>query len=323
MKIPFGPSVKLLLSALLIVLLMKTDLLEPATVARAFRNHPGYAALAVLTYFLLATISGIRWFVLIRAVGITMRFPRLFSLHMIGLFFSVLLPGGAGGDFIKGYYLYRRQPTGRRALALTSIAADRFIGIYGLVTVGVIVIAANFERVLSQSFLRASALFYCGIFLVATAAVVLLLGPWRTTLLDTIRRSRLPGQNALAALADSIDAYGNRKRQLAVAFALAVIVHGGLTLVFWLVLQALELNLSYRENAFVVPMLTLINGIPLSPAGIGSSEAAGEMLYRIGGLGQSGAEIVAVFHLCVAATALLGLPFYLLHGPAAEERSAR
>ena len=100
---------------------------------------------------------------------------------------------------------------------------------------------------------------------------------------------------------------------------LTLLVHGGLTLVFYFILLSLDLDLGYRDNAFVVPLITLINNIPLSPGGIGVSEAAGEVLYRIMGLGNSGSEILALFHVCLAATSLLGLPFYLLYRAARQD----
>jgi len=282
-------------------------------VLAAVREHPGYLAAAVMTYFLLSLIAGIRWFLLMRAVGLEVPFARVFSLHMIGLFFSLLLPGGAGGDLVKGYFLFRYQQAGRRALALTSIVMDRAIGIYGLIVMGMIVTVMNLDLVLSNNYLRLNTVFYAALFAAATAVAAVMLSPWRSALLDRARAWRLPGRDAVRVLADSLDAYGNRRRELAGALTLTLLVHGGLTLCFWFILQALGLDLGYRENAFVVPLLTLINGVPLSPGGIGVTEAAGEVLYRLMGLGDSGSEILALFHVCQAVTALLGLPFYLFY----------
>ena len=308
-----GPVVKSLVAVLVLYLLVVSGLLEPDIVINAFSQHPGYLLLALLTYFMITLIAGLRWFLLMKAVSLDVAPTRAFSLHMIGLFFSLLLPGGAGGDLIKGYYLFRHQAAGRKALALTSIAMDRVIGIYGLFVMGLVVIAMNFELAMSNNYLRLNTLFYLSLFAAATIIAALLLSPLRTRLVDGCRSLNLPGRHALTALEESLETYSNRKREMGVALLLTLLVHGGLTLVFYFILLALNLDLGYRDNAFVVPLLTLINNIPLSPGGIGVSEAAGEVLYRIMGLGDAGSEILSLFHVCLAATSLSGLPFYLLY----------
>jgi uncharacterized membrane protein YbhN (UPF0104 family) len=99
---------------------------------------------------------------------------------------------------------------------------------------------------------------------------------------------------------------------------LTLVIHGGLTICFYLILLALDLDLSFWDNALVVPIITMINGIPISPGGIGVSEAAGEILYRMMGLGDSGSEILAIYHLCFIVTSLLGMPFYLAYRAASR-----
>lgn len=313
MRSAIGPAIKFLVALLVLYLLVASGLLEPEVVLRAFRENPGYLAMAIACYFLLTLVAGARWFLLMRAVGLEISLPRTFSLHMIGLFFSLMLPGGAGGDLVKGYYLFRHQQTGRRALALTSVAMDRAVGIYGLIVMGVIVILLNLDRALSNNYLRINTLFYLALFIGATVVIALLLSPLRGRLLSGFKHREVPGKQHLAALADSLKTYANRKKTLALALVLTLLVHGGLTLVFYLILLSLDLDLGYRDNAFVVPLLTLINNIPLSPGGIGISEAAGEVLYRIMGLADAGSEILALFHVCLAVTSLLGLPFYLVY----------
>ena len=305
--------IKFLFAALVLYMLVVTDLLEPEAVISAVRQRPGYLLLAVIVYFVITLIAGIRWIMLMKAVGLSVPLSRAFSLHMIGLFFSMLLPGGAGGDLAKGYYLFRHQQPGHRTLALTSIAMDRVIGIYGLFIVGMIVIMLNFDLAMSNNYLRLNALFYLSLFVAATTIALLFLSPLRTCLPGRFKPRKFSDIRVLAALADSMEAYGSRKSDLAVALLLSLMVHAGLTVVFYLILLALDLNLDYLDNALVVPLMTLINSIPFSPGGLGVSEVAGEFLYRVMGLGDSGSEILALFHVCLATTSVLGLPFYLLY----------
>jgi uncharacterized membrane protein YbhN (UPF0104 family) len=66
-------------------------------------------------------------------------------------------------------------------------------------------------------------------------------------------------------------------------------------------------------HGFVVPTLTMINGIPISPSGVGVGEVAGEMIYKLLGVGDAGSEILALVHICVITMSLLGAPFFFFY----------
>ena len=55
-----------------------------------------------------------------------------YGLIMIGLFFSLFIPGGTGGDIVKGYYLLKEAPVGRKTSAALSIVMDRLLGLLGI-----------------------------------------------------------------------------------------------------------------------------------------------------------------------------------------------
>ena len=61
---------------------------------------------------------------------------KRFSLYMIGLLFSVVIPGSVGGDLMKAYYVGTRVPN-RRAHALpATILMDRYLGLLSLLYTG-------------------------------------------------------------------------------------------------------------------------------------------------------------------------------------------
>ena len=73
------------------------------------------------------------------------------------------------------------------------------------------------------------------------------------------------------------------------------------------------INLPLRVHGYVVPTLTMINGIPISPSSLGVGEAAGEMVYRLLGVAEGGSEVMALVHICILAISLVGAPFYFLY----------
>jgi len=61
---------------------------------------------------------------------------RLFSLYLIGAFFSSFLPGVIGGDVVKAYYL--NKDARKVSLTLASVFMDRYLGYVSLVLIGII-----------------------------------------------------------------------------------------------------------------------------------------------------------------------------------------
>jgi hypothetical protein len=96
------------------------------------------------------------------------------------------------------------------------------------------------------------------------------------------------------------------------AVGLSVLVHFSLVLVYALCAGALEVSLPFRLHAYVAPMLTFVNGIPVSPAGLGVGEAAGVVLYTAAGAAHGQAEIPALVHTIALLVALICAPAYLL-----------
>ncbi len=84
-------------------------------------------------------LASYRWYLLLRHIGVHLRFLVVFRLSLIGLFFNLLVPGGVGGDLIKIVYL-RKEARERFAKALLTVLLDRLFGLAGLLilTVGVL-----------------------------------------------------------------------------------------------------------------------------------------------------------------------------------------
>ncbi len=69
---------------------------------------PGLAA-----FGLVLVIQTQRWQILLRAIGIHLRWLRAWQLVMIGMFFNLFLLGATGGDVIKIFYAMREAKGGK------------------------------------------------------------------------------------------------------------------------------------------------------------------------------------------------------------------
>lgn len=285
--------------------------LNPGEAAKALWNRLDLALAGLLTVTFLSFVAGYRWFLLIHGVGIPITFRRIFSLHMIGLFFVTLIPGGTGGDLIKGFYLYRDFPE-YKGRALTSIVIDRLVGMFALLAWGLFGLLLNVHLAFTHPVLKWNSFLYTSLFfgfVVFFATFLSPLGQWGTRL---IQKWPYWGKSFFQSLSEALLDYRKKPLLLLSAFGLTLVVHGCLLLTFFLMGLALGVDLPLQGHAFVVPVLTMINGLPISPGGLGVGEAAGTYLYNIMGVSE-GAEILLLYHFYVLITALMGLPFYLLY----------
>jgi hypothetical protein len=94
---------------------------------------PFFLLAAACIYILSLVVSSYRWKLLLPE---NFRLRRLFSLYMIGAFFSSFLPGVIGGDVVKAYYL--NKDARKISLTLASIFMDRYLGYVSLMIIGIV-----------------------------------------------------------------------------------------------------------------------------------------------------------------------------------------
>src|SRR5205823_4932849 len=93
--------------------------------------HTGFLTLAAVVLVVSLTLTVVRWYLLVRAVGLPIRLTDAFRLGLIGFFFNTFLPGSIGGDAVKAVGLARSQK--RRTVAVATVIMDRAIALWGLI----------------------------------------------------------------------------------------------------------------------------------------------------------------------------------------------
>jgi uncharacterized membrane protein YbhN (UPF0104 family) len=123
-------ALKLLVSALsLYLVFLKVDLYQIVEMLRKI----GLAAFLLASLLYIMSICGAAWrWKLLLPERFTFR--KLFSLYMIGSFFSSFLPGVIGGDVVKAYYL--NKDAKKLSLTLASVFMDRYLGYVSLMIIG-------------------------------------------------------------------------------------------------------------------------------------------------------------------------------------------
>jgi glycosyltransferase 2 family protein len=100
---------------------------------------PSWLIVAAFFNLIVYLASALRWFLLLKIQKINITYYETFSLTMQGVFFSLVIPGGSlGGDLVKTGFLLSRTPKGRRLEATSTIFMDRFLGMFGQFSIGIV-----------------------------------------------------------------------------------------------------------------------------------------------------------------------------------------
>lgn len=237
-------------------------------------------------------VGAARWRVLLAAYGAPRRPPltRLLRVYLVGFFYNTYLPGGVGGDVVRG--LVTRSAFGEQAGAtasMTVVLVERVLGLSGLLLV---VSGTYLVRPLpgTEGVLPVSALF-----LLAAIAVV--------GLLAAGRRARLPGRlGAIAASLPSIE----RPLPFGAALSMSLVTQGLIALTGWVVMASVTGGRVTIGDALVLVPLAMASAyFPFSVGGSGVREAA---FVELGtrALGMSEADALAASLLLFLTQLLIG-----------------
>lgn len=237
-------------------------------------------------YAAAVALSGIKWGILLRAIGIPVPVPRLLAYQWVAEFFNNFLPAQVGGDVMRGYAL--ASDTRRTADAAASVLIDRFIGLMvfmlsaALASIVMLLWGRpNGQRfsgdaLISMRFIVAGSV---SISLTLFAMLVALLSrrlkQWVEKILTHLPLSKhsLPIWQKLAA---AFNAYRHQYRALiltAVGSTLIVILT---SINIWLIARAITPDsISLLEVLAINPIIVLVGLlVPLSPGGLGVRQGA-------------------------------------------------
>ncbi len=310
----------------------------------SFASHllhadPCWLIPAFLCLALQALLSFLRWGMLLRGLGVKLSFRDLTSLGMLGMFFSLVIPGGAvGGDLIKAGILAGRSPEGKKFHGVFSIITDRIIGMMALFSFTLVFSLLFLERIRAlRSDLR-----YLVFFLMILSAGGLCAGAgmWMHEILFRPRFMRrllewgdAIGKNVFSNTIEALQLYrenwGVPLRAFALSFFLMVPL---LILALFFSVKATEgattvsSSPSSSAAASEVPgaefsncilASTLSNtasAIPLTPGGLGTRDYVSKEMLLSGGASEPNATAATLLFSAISILISLSGAFFFLSG---------
>ncbi len=266
-------ALKIGLALGLILWLVAKGVLDLGSLQRIFSWPLALAGLTLLGLTL--ALNNTRWWLLLKSQNFHHPWSFVFSLTLIGNFFNFAIPGGVGGDFVKGYYLLRGQKQGSLKAA-SSILLDRALGFYVLFLLAYValLLAPDVRAQMLSIFQITTVLFWS--FTLGGALFV-----FRPNLFVSItgRLGRLSPR--LTPLATVIQDWAAARSTLFAALLLSILCQCLQVLVVLLTGLALGADIPILVYFLLVPLASATTVLPISPAGVGVGQAAAYFLFNL------------------------------------------
>ena len=234
--------------------------------------HPAPMVCAGLLTLTGLLLMATRARLLLRHWGIALSYRTVLALTWLGQFCNTFLPGSTGGDVVKFYRVCRLAPNSKTA-GFAALVADRLVALAALVLLAGIALALGDHGVLRQltsgvTMPGTGHLWVGGTVLTVFAVMLLTLAVvwcWRGGHLERARAWWRPVREQIVT--------GLRGGPfLAVALALALVVHLSSMGSYYLFAQALQIPATFGQVMVVWPVVMLVTLLPLSVNGYGLRE---------------------------------------------------
>ena len=305
---------KLAVSIVLLYLLLRS--MDTAVVAATLGRLPLLAiAFACALLVLQTLVLAVRWWLVMAAIGVPLKYGKIVPLTYMGVFFNQVLPTSFGGDAVRMWQAHRAGvPT---EAAVGSVLLERISGVIGLVvltTLGVWYMGGSIDNEPLRLVLLATLpLTFLGVS--ALASLDRMPDRWR----------RLPVLRDLARLAVDL-----RRVLFAPATAiplllLSILSHALAAGAVYAFAEGLRLDLSVWDCLALFPAVILVTLIPISFAGWGLREGAMVALFAFAGVNADTALALSLaFGVALLTASLPGCAWWLTwRGAALAETAPR
>lgn len=261
---------------------------------------------AIGLYCSLQVVSGLRWQMLARPLGLQRPTSHFVGFYFIGMFFNLMLPTSVGGDVVRGWYL--DGGSGRRFKSYVSVLVDRASGLLVLLSLACTAVLLTPGL---PGWVQGSVWFTVGGAAFMIAVALILSRHHRAGNGDQgVKLSKK--QLLFQAMTQCRETYLGRPRLLVLATLLSVVIQAGNVVVVWLVGRAIDAPVPSYYYWVVVPMVSLLTLLP-SINGIGIREGGMVVYLQEVGVPASTALSLSVLWFAVfTAASLLGGLVYLL-----------
>lgn len=286
MKIPFLPIIFTLL--ILYVAVMQLD--WHALLGAFQQTDVEYVLLALITWGALVLLKAFKWQCIVAALNGKISILESLNILFIALFVSIITPGRLG-DFVRAIYLKDRLPLGKGILA---VIVDRAMDVISLLIfsgIGLIMLtrASGVEFISPELVAVLILASFVSLIVLLNRRVAKKLFQWTQHFLPDKIKELLEKHGH--TFYDAIPLFRTNIVQIFLAIVTSTLAWI-LSISFgWFLMLALNLPLEWSAALAVVPILALIEIIPIGILGIGAREIGAVII--MGAFGVSPEDAIA------------------------------
>lgn len=259
-------------------------------------------------------IGSERWRFLLNRQGVVISSFHAFRLTLIGIFFNFAVPGGVGGDLIKGVEITRENPNAKSKTAF-SVLMDRVIGLYAMVLIAAVTMLFDFEHIQKVPVLKV--LFVTVWLFVLISSFLFKLAFSQREIIHTNLEKiflKLPLSKITTKVYSILRSYGKNKSTFWYSVLMSFTAQSLVVFLYMIVGNALGLSQIKMQTYFlVVPLGLITTALPIAPAGVGVGQAAFIYLFYtyLGYQTEVGATAITIQQVIMFFLGLIGAYFYL------------
>ncbi|HKU43881.1 MAG TPA: lysylphosphatidylglycerol synthase transmembrane domain-containing protein [Polyangiales bacterium] len=262
-------------------------LIDAAQLLDALRRVSAGSLLAVFALLAASlTLGALRWWLLFRAFRAPHPpgFVQLWRYYLVGFFYNTLLPGGVGGDLVRG--LASRAAFGSATAGIATVLVDRALGLCGLLAVVSVVSLVHPLPILGQVWLP-------GVLGLAGVAALIV----------GLRSARALGRVAPSWLRRWLVRLPQAERwlPLAAAWGLSLLTQILPSYAGYLLLASSTPDARFKDALLFLPLAAASAYLPISVSGAGVREVLLVKLYASVGVSSSSALAMSILLWCTQA----------------------
>jgi uncharacterized protein (TIRG00374 family) len=283
-----------LTAALLVFLLVRMDLTEFANVL--ISADPLLVVIAGLFYFGTVFLSVGRWKAILENFDIHTPVVPLTQICLIGYFFNLFLPSAIGGDFVRAYYLAKRESRGM-STTLTSTLLDRTAGLSALLLIGLISVSIYPISVQGFSLLGLFLLVGAGFAIGITAIFHSGVHRHFNTLLKRLHLDKF--EEKLELVYQGLIQLRRNRFAILLVILLSLGVQLLVVIAMWFAARSIGVDVSFNLFLIFIPIVNLATAIPLTINGVGVRESVYYLLFSQVGVPVESAVTLSLLNLIV------------------------
>jgi uncharacterized protein (TIRG00374 family) len=283
--------------------------------------NPLVFVLALGIFIFCSIVIGLRWWILLRPLSISIKPYLAVKLYFLGWFYNIFMPGSVGGDFIRAGYATKH--TDKKIEAVLSVFADRFLGLFSTLIIAfccyLIFLARGGSKITFSQESSFKALTDKGPFILWFIAVLgvifALLLLWkrsRGALKKLFDRILELAKKTIVKLRDTTLIYCKSPFTILIAFFLTVFVQMLTITGFWILAKNMGINADIGFYYVFFTLTWVVGTIPVSIGGAGVVEGALVILFmQAAGLDEPAAWTIALSQRAI--WLLASIPGAIIH----------